>query len=386
MKLAHTFIKYFSSMPDPRRQNKNIRHKFIDVLIISILGIICGADGWTEIQRFGQAKEDWLKTFLELPNGIPSHDVLGDIFSKINPEIFSKCFSSWVASLRLDLKKEIIALDGKSIRGSGNKRQGDPMIHLVSAWAVHNRMMLAQVKTDSKSNEITALPKVLGMIDITGSTVTIDAMGCHQSIAKQILKQGGDYVLSLKKNHPHLYDKVVSMFVAAESNQPKPYKGSLHRQKIETLKDHGRIETRRYTLVSAQDRVDFELLWPEIKGTGKVDITRTTGKKIESSTRYFVSSLPYEGIDDFMNAVRKHWGIEVDLHWSLDVSFREDHCQVRVGHAPENLAILRRIALNLLKKEKTHKNGISCRRKTAGWDNHYLLKVLTADQPVTSSQ
>ena len=239
--------------------------------------------------------------------------------------------------------------------------------------------MLAQVKTAEKSNEITAIPQVLNMIDVKGATVTIDAMGCQTEIAKQIIRQEADYVLSLKENQPTLYEEVRSIFFLAENGEKK-YKNMLHRRKVEKLHDHGRVETRRYTVISAREETGFSLRFPGLKGLGKVDITRTTQDKVEYSTRYFVTSLTYEGIDTFMKAVRKHWQIEVDLHWSLDVSFREDLNQSRIGHSAENLALVRRIALNLLKQEKNHKNGISCRRKTAGWDHQYLLKVLMADQ------
>lgn len=348
--------------------------------MIIILATICGADGWVEIERFGEAKKEWLGTFLELPNGIPSHDTFGRLFSILDPKELEKCFSSWLKSLTVDLVKEIIALDGKTVRGSGNKRQKDPAIHLVSAWAAKNRLMLAQIKTEHKSNEITAIPKLLDMLEVKGSVVTIDAMGCQTAIAKKIKHKDADYVLSLKENQKTLHNDIQSIFERAEENKQKQYKKFLHRRKIEKIHDHGRVETRRYTLVSARDILPFELRWPGLRGIGKVDITRTINNKVEYSTRYFLTSLEYDNIDLFMEAVRKHWQIEIDLHWSLDVSFREDHCQVRLGHAPENLALIRRIALNLLKQEQTHKNGISCRRKTAGWDNKYLLKVLTADQ------
>ena len=380
MILADTFLEHFLEIKDPRIQNHNFRHNLSDVLIIAILATICGADGWTEIERFGLAKEEWLSTFLELPHGIPSHDTFGRVFALLDPTSFSTCFSAWLESLTIDIKKEIIALDGKTVRGSGNKRQGDPALHLVSAWAAKNRLMLAQVKTRDKSNEITAIPDLLKLIDVKDSIVTIDAMGCQTKIAKQIRSQEADYVFSLKKNQKTLYDNVKAIFARAEENKQKQYKNILHCRKIEKIKDHGRVETRRYTLVSARDPLLFELRWPGLKGIGKVEITRTTNHKVERSTRYFITSLQYDDIDLFMEAVRKHWQIEVDLHWSLDVSFREDHSQVRIGYAAENLALIRRIALNLLKQEKSHKNGISCRRKTAGWDHQYLLKVLKADR------
>jgi predicted transposase YbfD/YdcC len=380
MTLSETLFEHFSNIQDPRVQNHNFRHCLSDILIIAILATICGADGWAEIERFGLAKQDWLGTFLELPHGIPSHDTFGRVFALLNPSVFETCFSAWLKSLTINLKKEIIALDGKTVRGSGNKRQGEPPLHLVSAWATKNRIMLAQLKTEDKSNEITAIPKLLQLIDIKESIITIDAMGCQTKIAKAIGAQGADYVFCLKENQKTLFDNVKAIFSRAEENKQKQYKNILHRRKIEKIKDHGRIETRRYTLLSARDPLLFELRWPGLKGIGKIDIIRTTNHQVEYSTRYFITSLEYEAIDTFMEAVRKHWQIEIDLHWSLDVSFKEDLSQVRIGHAAENLALIRRIALNLLKQEKTHKNGITCRRKTAGWDHRYLLKVLTADR------
>ncbi len=386
MKLEGTFLDHFSNLDDPRLQShRNFRHNLGDILIITILATICGADGWKEIVEFAQAKESWLKTFLELPSGIPAHDTFERVFALLDPVRFEACFNRWIGSLTIDLKKEIIALDGKTLRGSGNKRQKQPAIHLVSAWATKNRLMLAQIKTAAKSNEITAIPELLEMMDITGSIITIDAMGCQTAIAKKIIRQGADYVLSLKENQPTLYQNVCAIFALAEAGEKK-YKNMLHLRRVEKIHDHGRIETRRYTLISARDPLLFELRWPGLRGIGKVDITRTTAHKVEYSTRYFLTSLDYEKIDEFKEAVRKHWHIEVDLHWSLDVGFREDWNQTHRGHSAHNLAIVRRIALNLLKQEKTHKSGIVCRRKRSGWDHAYLLKVLTADQHFQACQ
>jgi predicted transposase YbfD/YdcC len=250
------------------------------------------------------------------------------------------------------------------------------MMGIVSAWASNQGLLLGQVKTDEKSNEITAIPKLLKMIDIAGSTVTIDAMGCQKAIAEEILIQRADYVLALKDNQQKLHEMVKAIFDMGESRQ---YKKMLNRRKVEKIHDHGRIETRRYTLVSARDPEVFQLRWPGLKGIGMLETTRTTNNQVEYSKRYFLTSLAYEDIDQFMDAVRKHWNIEINLHWSLDVGFREDHNQVHVGHAAKNLAVMRRIALNLIKQEKTNKRGVSCRRKVAGWDNKYLLKVLNAD-------
>lgn len=376
MDLSGTFLEHFAAIEDPRIDNHNRRHELHDVLVITILGTICGADTWIEICDFAHAKIDWLKTFLKLPNGVPSHDTFGRIFSLINPTTFEKCFIDWISSLSIDLKNEIISIDGKTLRGSANRMRGQKALHLVSAWASNNRIMLGQIKTQEKSNEIEAIPELLKMIDVKGSTVTIDAMGCQKDIAKEIVKQEADYVLALKENQKTLYDDVNSIFTRAEENKQKQYKKMLHRRKIEKIHGHGRIETRKYTLVSARDPLMFEIRWPWLKGIGKLEVTRTTNNVVEKSTRYFLTSLEYESIDQFMGAVRKHWNVEINLHWSLDVSFKEDLNRTRIGHASENLAIVRRIALNLLKQEQTHKRGISCRRKRAGWDNQYLMEVL----------
>jgi len=376
MDLSDTFLNHFAAIEDPRLDNHNRRHELHDILVITILGTICGADTWIEICDFAHAKIDWLKTFLKLPNNIPSHDTFGRIFSLINPKTFEKCFIDWVSSLSIELNNEIISIDGKTLRGSLNRRRNQKALHLVSAWASNNRIMLGQIKTQEKSNEIEAIPKLLKMIDVKGGTVTIDAMGCQKDIAKEIINQGADYVLSLKENQKTLYDDVNSIFARAEENKQKQYKKMLHRRKIEKIHDHGRIETRKYTLVSARDPLMFEIRWPWLKGIGKLEVTRTTNNIVEKSTRYFLTSLEYENIDKFMGAVRKHWNVEINLHWSLDVSFKEDLNRVRIGHASENLAIVRRIALNLLKQEQTHKRGISCRRKRAGWDSQYLMRVL----------
>lgn len=281
MDLSGTFLEHFATLEDPRADNHNRRHELHDILVITILGTICGADTWIEICDFAHAKIDWLKTFLKLPNGVPSHDTFGRIFSLINPKTFEKCFIDWISSLSLDLKNEIISIDGKTLRGSANRRRDQKALHLVSAWASNNRIMLGQIKTKEKSNEIEAVPELLKMIDVKGGTVTIDAMGCQKDIAKEIVKQEADYVLALKENQKTLYDDVNSIFARAEENKQKQYKKMLHRRKIEKIHDHGRIETRRYTLVSARDPLMFEIRWPWLKGIGKLEVTRTTNNIVE---------------------------------------------------------------------------------------------------------
>ena len=457
MDLTDTFFEHFELLEDPRVDNHHRRHNFHDILVIAILGTICGADGWTEICEFAEAKIDWLKTFLELPNGIPSHDTFGRVFSLLDSEVFEECFLAWMASLSIDLQNEIISIDGKSLRGSHDKRKEVKMLHVVSAWASNNKILLGQVKTAEKSNEITAIPELLDMIDVSGSTVTIDAMGCQQKIAKKIVEKGANYVLSLKENQPTLYQDVHNIFLQAEQGE-KRYKKMIHKQKLEKIHDHGRIETRRYTLIMPREQQAFGIRWPHLKGLGMVEVKRTVKNQTEPPLkRFFLTSIddgyeiflmsdlpkgamPEKGkiyveqqeeqlhyvlqapngekidsvldikiarfnrktlmeskrrilaetekrghtlrdqdIDKFMQAVRKHWNVEINLHWSLDVSFKEDLSRVRIGNASENLAIIRRVALNLLKQEKTSKVGITARRKRAGWDNQYLLKVLMAD-------
>jgi len=379
MHLSETFLRHFEAVEDPRMDNHNRRHNFHDILVITILGAICGADNWSEICHFAESKIDWLKSFLELPNGIPSHDTFGRVFSKIDPHEFEECFMEWISSLTIDISKEIIAIDGKTLRGSHNRKKGVKPLHLVSAWAVKNKLTLGQIKTEEKSNEITAIPRLLNMLDIKGSIVTIDAMGCQKKIAQQIVKKEADYVLALKENQETLHNDIASIFKMGWEG-PKKYKKMLNRIKVEKTRSHGRIERRRYTLISARDNLSFSLRWPGLKGIGMIETTRTVNNEVEKSVRYFLTSLDYERIDDFMAAARQHWGIEINLHWSLDVSFREDDNRVRSGNAAENLAIVRRIALNLLKQEKSVKNGITCKRKKAGWDHKYLLKVLEADK------
>lgn len=454
MNLTDTFFSHFDSLEDPREDSHKVRHKFHDILVITILATICGADGWTEICEFAEAKIDWLKTFLELPNRIPSHDTFGRIFSLLDPEKFGACFLAWIESLSIDVKNEFISIDGKSSRGSHDKRKGVKMLHMVSAWASNNRILLGQVKTAEKSNEITAIPELLDMIDVGGSIVTIDAMGCQQEIAKKIVAKGADYVLSLKDNQPSLCQDVASIFEQAEQCQ---YKNIIHKQRVEKVDCHGREEIRRCTIIAPREQELFGVRWPHLKRIGMVEVRRTVNNETEYSKRFFLTSLDegYElflmsglpegtmpevgkiyveqngeqlryivqapngdridsfldikiadfnrktlaesklrilaetnkrghtlwdqDINKFMQAVRKHWNIEINLHWSLDVSFKEDLSRVRIGHAAENLGIVRRVALNLLKQEKTSKVGITARRKRAGWDNKYLLKVLMAD-------
>ena len=372
MTLSSSFLDHFDSLEDPRLDNHNCRHDLMDILVLVLLGTICGADTWVEICAFGLSKQDWLKTFLSLPHGIPSHDTLGRVFSLIDPHHFERCFKSWISTLQVDLDRQVVSLDGKTLRGSG---KGQKALHLVSAWACEQRMMLGQVACCDKSNEIEAIPRLLKMLDIQGSIVTIDALGCQTKITQQILDQGADYVLSLKDSQGTLSQDVQYIF---ELGEQKQFKKMLNRRMVEKVHDHGRVETRRYTLISARDPLMFQVRWPGLKSIGLLEVTRTTNHHVERTRRYFLTSLIHEDINIFKQAVHQHWSIEINLHWSLDVSFREDHNRTRIGHAPRNLATIRRLALYLLTQETSHKRGLACRRKTAGWDHGYLIKVLKA--------
>lgn len=377
MSLSEDFLSYFEALEDPRVQDRNHRHKLEDIFAITILATICGADNWVEIQGFAQSKESWLREFLELPNGIPSHDTLGRVFALLDAEVFEECFSEWAHSLPVLLdgavKREIIAVDGKTSRGSHNRRKGRNPLHLVSAWASEQGLVLGQISTEEKSNEIEAIPRLLNMIAIENSIVTIDAMGCQKAIARQIRELEADYILTLKDNHPSLAWLANYTMKLAES---KTFEGTPYLRQIEKVKDHGRIETRRYTLLSCDKHLLTKAKWPGLQSIGMVEVKRTVNYQTTRSVRYFVTSLKYNQMKDFMRGVRNHWHIEINLHWSLDVSFDDDRNRTRTGNAQENLSIIKRIALNLLTKEKSSNIGIKAKRKKAGWDNKYLYKII----------
>lgn len=379
MPLSPTFSESFSRLKDPRRLGHNQRHDFNDILVISILAAICGADNWVEMEEFAAAKQEWFETFLDLPCGIPSHDTLARVFAALDANIFEKCFIEWVKTIRLP-GRDVIAIDGKTSRASHNKHKDIKPLHMVSAWAVKNRLCLGQVKTAEKSNEIEAIPRLLGMLDIADCIVTIDAMGCQKEIAATIKNKGADYVLALKDNQPKLHKSVKNAF---ELGDLTTYEGMHYLKKIEKIRgyknrgEHGRVETRKYTLITAKDEHAFGMRWPGLVSFGRLEVTRTVrSKEVERSTRYFLTSLSYQQMDEFMHAARRHWEVEINLHWSLDVSFADDLNRTRTGNAAENLSILKRIALNMLKQDKTKKIGISAKRKKAGWDHNFLINLL----------
>jgi predicted transposase YbfD/YdcC len=365
---------HFSELTDPRTGNAT-RHLFIDILSIAICAVICGAEGWSDIELFGKKKETWLRSFLQLPNGIPSHDTFGRVFAKINPQEFQQQFIQWVQAIETLTQGQVIAVDGKQLRGSHDREAGKNGIYLVSAWATANQLVLGQRKVDEKSNEITAIPQLLKLLEFSGCIVTIDAMGTQTKIAKTILAGGGDYVLAVKGNQGHLYEDLQYLFGTEAQNN---YDQAPYSYTKTTHKCHGRIEVRECWAIDSEDYLAYLREWEQwagLKSIACIISKRTLGDKIETQTQYVISSLPANA-KSILAAKRSHWKIENQLHWVLDIAFREDHCRVRKDHAAENLSVLRQMALNLLNNEKSAKGGIHAKRLQAAWDLDYLLKVL----------
>lgn len=370
--------EHFVDLVDPRVERAQ-RHDLLDILVIALCALICGADTFVDIARFGRAKQSWLQERLGLllPNGIPSHDTFGRLFARLDPDAFGRCFRAWTQTLHTQTAGQIIALDGKMLRHSFDTASGRGAIYMVSAWAGASGLVLGQVKVDDKSNEITALPLLLKMLDLCGSIVTVDAMGCQKTIAAQVREQEGDYVLALKDNHPRLHDEVRRLFAWGEAEGEADLACDFFESRTY---DHGRQEVRR-CFVTEQvhwlDETDEPQEWAGLRSVARVESQRTAGGKTSTECRYFLSSLPADARRT-LGAVREHWGIENSLHWVLDMAFGEDGSRVRKDHAPQNLATLRHLALNLLRQERTDRNGVKARRLRAGWDNDYLLQVLTA--------
>jgi predicted transposase YbfD/YdcC len=337
--------------------------------------MITVGENFTDMEDFGNLKFKWLKTFLELPSDIPSHDTFNRVFSAIDPEVFLECFIEWVAGICTSLDNEIVAIDGKALRGSLNK--GESIPYIVSAWAVRNGLTLGQIKVDEKSNEITAIPKLLEVLELKGCIVTIDAMGCQKSIAANIIDAKADFVLALKGNHSLVHEEFVDYFEelvpeGAGKNYPLP-EGMAFYETVE--KGHGRIETRRYWHTEDIDWFADKDLWKGLKSVGMVESTREIGEKISTERRLFLSSFKPDA-KRFAGAVRGHWGVENNLHWSLDVTFGEDQSRARDKNAAQNLATMRRIIINILKKEETKEISMRRKKNIAALDEDYLKLLL----------
>jgi predicted transposase YbfD/YdcC len=362
---------HFSVIIDPR-VDRTKAHLLEDILLLALLAMLCGAEGFVDFADFGRAKEAWLRTFLRLPNGIPSHDTFGRVFAALDPRQFAECFRNWTESLRRQIAGEIVALDGKTLRRSHDRRRGKGAIHLVSAWARDNGLVLGQLKVADKSNEITAIPELLRALELAGCIVTIDAMGAQKQIAREIIEADADYVLALKGNHERLHEEVATFLLDARQ---RGFKKVPHRFLESVEKEHGRIETRRYWITEEIGWLEDRALWEGLRSVGMVESIREVDGQTSTETRFFLCSLRADA-GKFARAARGHWGIENQLHWSLDVAFAEDQCRVRAGHAAENLALLRHLTLNTLKRDTTRKRGLKGKQKNAAWDHSYLLSLL----------
>lgn len=367
-------MTHFLVVHDPRL-DRNKEHNLLDIIGITICAVICGADDWVEISQFGQAKQQWLQSFLNLPHDIPSHDTFGRVFSLLDPDQFQRGFVAWVNAISQLTDGQVVAIDGKTARRAYEKN-GNPL-HVVSAFATANGITLGQRATDKKSNEITAIPKLLKTLQLKGCVVTIDAMGCQKDIAKTALEQGADYVLAVKGNQKTIYQDLQYLFSESTVNQ---YTGDSYETREQ---GHGRREVRRCRTIN-----DVRLLpdgevkrydWPGLSCLAQVTNERTVNNRTTKEVRYYLSSLTGDA-KEILSAVRSHWQIENSLHWSLDVSFREDESRARLGHAQENLSLVRKLALALLKNETTTKIGVAAKRMKAGWDEAYLCQVLRVNK------
>jgi predicted transposase YbfD/YdcC len=362
--------RHFGELPDPR-SGQNVRHPLLSIISIAICAVICGADDWVEVEQFGQAKHEWLSSFLALPHGIPSHDTFGRVFRYLNPDQFQACFQAWTQALCQLTAGAVVAIDGKQVRRSKDGVLGRDGIYLVNVWASDNQVVLAQEQVPDHTTETKAIPKLLSLLDLEGSVVTVDSLSCQPDVAEAIVAQKADYVMAVKENQPTLWHDVQAAFEPT-TGQYQP----LFAQQVN--KDHGRLEIRRCWAngdPAVVAFIDAYKHWPGLQTVVKIQSERRLPSKTEQQSRYFITSLPPDA-KRILAAVRAHWQIENGLHWVLDIAFREDDSRVRKDHGPRNFAVLRQIALNLLKQERSLKVGVKAKRHRAGWDQPYLLKVL----------
>ena len=366
-----TIQESFAIVTDPRSGNRS--HRLIDILVIAICAAICGADSWVEVEAYGKAKEAWLGRFLVLEHGIPSHDTFGRVFALLDPQEFQQGFMQWVQQVHEIVSGEVIAIDGKQLRRSHDRASGKGALYMVSAWAARSRVVLGQWAVDRKSNEITAIPKLLKRLALEDCIVTVDALNCQRPVAATVIERGGDYAMAVKENQAHLFQTLEQLFTPEE----------LHWVDYDTYeteeRGHGRVEQRTCWVTTDQAYLDYigaDADWAGLRSLIMVETVRETAEERTVKRRYFISSLPRDA-KLALKAIRTHWHIENRLHWVLDIAFREDESRVRKGYGAENFAVLRHLALNLLKHEETAKCGVHAKRLKAAWDNDYLLKVLT---------
>ena len=373
LKPKTTIEEHFSAIKDPRLDRTKL-HQLIDIITITLCAVISGAESWSDIELFGQCKYDWFKSFLELPNGIPSHDTFNRVFARLDTEQLEKCFSDWVKSINSLLPGEQIAIDGKTLRHSYDHNKEQKAIVMVSAWARDSGLVLAQRKVSKKSNEITAVPELLKVLELSGAIVTLDAMGCQKEIVNQIASQQGDYLITLKKNQGNLYKRVDNLFKEVLNGE---HFGSKYSSYSLDEDGHSRTEKRDYhVLNNISEVIDSEKKWLNLNSVIRVEYLRQLKNgKIKQESRYFITSLSKEA-EQLADYIRGHWSIENQLHWVLDVEFNEDNSRIRKDNEPANLAVIRHIALNLIKQNKKFKGSIKSKRNRAGWDNNYLREIL----------
>jgi predicted transposase YbfD/YdcC len=370
LSIAH----HFRDLPDPRLDHLS-KHDFLDILTIAVCAAICGQQSWTDIELYGETHSGWLKTFLRLPHGIPSHDTFRSVLSRLCPLAFQRCFGTWITALSQATDLRLIAIDGKALRDSLDRAHGKAALHLVSAWATENHLALGQVATDAKSNEITAIPRLLELLDLAGALVTIDAMGCQKEVAQKVRDGGADYILAVKENQPRLLEDIQA--AVAEHCERLARAGEEEAAWFETVEmGHGRREVRTYTLLTDLSGIRDRDLWADLHGACVAVSERTLGDKTSTEIRYYIGSF-HGNVQQWARAIRGHWGIENGLHWVLDVDFREDHSRARAAHGAENLAWLRRMAVSLLRNDTTCGRSVRQKSIKALCNHDFLLQLLS---------
>jgi predicted transposase YbfD/YdcC len=371
MQNNRSFLDEFSDMEDPRLDRKKL-YPLIEIIFLTICAVISGSNYFTEVGIFGEANIEWLRKFLPFTNGIPSHDAIGYFFSRLDPEHFKKKFVEWIRSVAKITDGEIVAIDGKTLRHSYDSSSNKTAMHMISAWASGANLVLGQLKVNEKSNEITAIPKLLEILDLSGCIVTIDAMGCQKEIAKTIIDKNADYVLALKGNQGTLHENVELFFQDHIERNFTDIDVDTHKT-VDV--NHGRVEVREYWSVNSIDWLEEKKGWKGLQAIGCARLTSTVGKETSCYDRYYILSQPMDA-QAFGNAVRRHWGIENKLHWSLDMTFREDDSRIRKKSTPDNFGVIRHICINLLKQETTFKRGLQGKRYRASMDSKYREKLI----------